>query len=79
MSHELFMSEDFNYFRKMEMAMMTNTIWKLLQNEPEKAAGAIVLAKNLINLPDKLSSSQDVKAKTKEVMNRFKVSFIQQD
>lgn len=79
MLHELFISDEFSRYQKQQMKVMTDVIWSQLQQKPEQAAGAITLAVRLLNLPKKLSETKDVQAITREVIDKFKVSFIQLD
>ena len=79
MLHEFLTSYDFERYRKKELKVMVDVIWAQLQQKPEQAAGAITLANRLLNLPANINPDQAVKAKQKEVLDNFKLSFVRID
>lgn len=79
MFHELFLSDDFNRYRKHEMLTMAKYIWGMYEKHPERMIGAIKLALKIIRLPNDLAGDEDkdiIQTKTKEVINSFKISYM---
>ncbi len=77
MLRELFTSDDFKRYQLKLANELANAVMACIDQNPQYAKGAVDIAKRAIALPSNLNKdSEAITQAYKEVINRFKVSFL---
>jgi len=78
--NELFMGDEFSRYRRAMVQNIIDFIGKSLftsnREDLIEIKGALKLARRLIQLPSKMSSSDGVRSKTMEDLNRVQAQFV---